>query len=148
LEVLVRWQRPTGIVAPLDFIPLAERNGAIVEIGEEVLRQACLQFGGWHDAGDVRSIAVNVSAVQVQDEHFATRILAILAAGDVRPAQVVVEVTESVFLAPGNRVIEQLSMLRTPRSWSAWAVIRSRATSSPVRTLCVTCRKRKSAPPR
>jgi diguanylate cyclase (GGDEF)-like protein/PAS domain S-box-containing protein len=112
LEVLVRWQRPTGIIAPLDFIPLAERNGAIVEIGEEVLRQACLQFGGWLDAGDVRSIAVNVSAVQVQDEHFATRILAILAAGGVRPVQVVVEVTESVFLAPGNRVIEQLSMLR------------------------------------
>ncbi len=112
IEVLVRWQRPGGLMAPMDFVPAAERNGSIVHVGQEVLRLACIQLSGWLDASDHRSIAVNVSAVQLREEHFATRVLAVLAVGKVRPAQVVIEVTESVFMAPGTRVIEQLSLLR------------------------------------
>jgi diguanylate cyclase (GGDEF)-like protein len=112
MEVLVRWQRPAGLVAPMDFIPAAERNGSIIGIGQEVLRQACTQLSEWLDASELRSMAVNVSAVQLRDEHFATRVLATLESTNVRPAQVVIEVTESVFMIPGNRVIEHLSRLR------------------------------------
>jgi diguanylate cyclase (GGDEF)-like protein len=112
VEVLVRWERPSGLLAPLSFIPAAERNGSIIEIGDEVLRQACTQLSGWINASDFRSIAVNVSAVQLGEEHFASRVLTILAAGEVPPCQVVVEVTESVFSAEGDHVVGQLSALR------------------------------------
>lgn len=112
MEVLVRWQRPTGLVAPVDFIPVAERNGSIIGVGEEVLRQASAQLSGWLEASERRSISVNVSAVQLREEHFASRVFDILAGAGVRPSQVIMEVTESVFLIPGNRVIEQLSLLR------------------------------------
>jgi len=111
-EVLVRWKRPTGLVPPLDFIPAAERSGAIVVIGEEVLRQACTGLCTWLDGSELRSVAVNVSAVQVREEHFAQRALAIAAECGVRPTQLVVEVTESVFLTPGDHVMEQLRILR------------------------------------
>jgi diguanylate cyclase (GGDEF)-like protein len=112
MEVLVRWQRPTGLVAPMDFIPAAESNGSIIDLGEEVMRQACLQLRDWLEGYELRTMAVNVSAVQLREEHFAARLLAILADSGIRPGQVVIEVTESVFLITGSRVIDQLSELR------------------------------------
>jgi diguanylate cyclase (GGDEF)-like protein/PAS domain S-box-containing protein len=112
VEVLARWQRPTGLVAPMDFIPAAERNGSIVGLGEEILRQACAQLRDWLSACETRTIAVNASAVQIREEHFATRALAILAGHSIRPAQVVIEVTESVFMVPGTHVVDQLTLLR------------------------------------
>ena len=64
VEALLRWDHPIfGIVAPLRFIPLAERNGLIIPIGAWVLREACRQLAAWGD--DALSVSVNVSARQL-----------------------------------------------------------------------------------
>ena len=113
VEALVRWQRPTGLVPPLDFIPAAESIGMINEIGQEVLAQACLALRTWLEECDLHSVAVNVSGVQLREKHFAERILAVVAGSGVRPEQLVLEVTESVFLYPGPEVADQLALLRS-----------------------------------
>lgn len=112
VEALARWQRPSGLVPPLKFIPLAESSGLIKEIGQEVLAQACRNLRSWLDESDRNSVAVNVSVVQLLEEDFAQRVLEVLAVTGVRPAQVVLEVTESVFLHPGTSVTDQLTLLQ------------------------------------
>lgn len=116
VEALARWQRPWGLVPPLSFIPVAETSGFITEIGQEVLRLACRQLRPWLQECDQNSVAVNVSVVQLLNEEFAHRVLEILESTGVNPRQIVLEVTESVFLhpgVPGARVADQLSLLRT-----------------------------------
>jgi EAL domain-containing protein (putative c-di-GMP-specific phosphodiesterase class I) len=68
-EALVRWQhRELGMVSPAEFIPIAERNGSIRVIGEWVLRESCRQMASWLRQGaSIRHVAVNVSAVQMED---------------------------------------------------------------------------------
>jgi diguanylate cyclase (GGDEF)-like protein len=66
VEALVRWQHPTrGLIPPDDFIPLAEKTGLIIPIGDWVLDEACRQMREWHDAGREQwTMAVNLSPVQ------------------------------------------------------------------------------------
>src|ERR1700685_4534734 len=71
MEALLRWQHPDlGLVAPMQFIPVAEETGLIVPIGKWVLQTACLQNVAWQKQGLPRlSIAVNLTACQFGDEH-------------------------------------------------------------------------------
>ena len=80
VEALVRWNHPTrGLVPPAQLIPIAEDSGLIVPIGNWVLREACAQGRAWQDAGlPVTTMAVNVSAMQLRDEHFLEGLFAIL----------------------------------------------------------------------
>jgi predicted signal transduction protein with EAL and GGDEF domain len=68
LEALLRWRHPSrGLLAPAAFLPIAERNGSIIEIGRWVFDDACRQYRAWDDAGIApRVLAVNVSDVQLQ----------------------------------------------------------------------------------
>src|SRR5690606_35627505 len=70
-EALLRWQHPVrGIVAPADFISLAEKTGLIVPIGEWVLDEACRQMRKWYDEGYQQwKIAVNLSSVQFSNDN-------------------------------------------------------------------------------
>jgi diguanylate cyclase (GGDEF)-like protein len=112
VEALVRWNRPTRLVPPLDFIPAAESIGMINEIGLDVLAQACRTLRAWLEESALRSVAVNVSGVQLREKTFARNILKVVADSGVRPEQLVLEVTESVFLVPGRQVTDQLALLR------------------------------------
>ncbi len=100
IEALLRWQRPGDeLRSPLEFIPIAEDTGEIVPIGLWVLEEACRQARAWDDSGLVfASIAVNVSAVQLRDAHFAERVLAICAKTGWPPTRLVLELTESALM--------------------------------------------------
>ena len=96
-EALVRWNHPErGIVAPGEFIPLAEETGLIVPIGEFVLDEACRRAAG----RDV-SMHVNLSAVELQHVDVLERVISTLRRHRVPPQQLVLEITESVLVDVG-----------------------------------------------
>lgn len=99
-EALVRWQNPDrGIISPAEFIPLAEETGLIIPIGEWVLLSACAQAASWISAGfSPFRISVNLSARQLSDPKIAERIVQILEATGLEPANLELEMTESALV--------------------------------------------------
>jgi diguanylate cyclase (GGDEF)-like protein len=112
VEALARWERDGETVPPQQFIPTAERSGLIVEIGTEVLLKGCTELKPWLAEDPSRSLAVNVSGVQLQHGDFAELVLAVTKSCGVDPRQLVLEVTESVFFDDDCHVIAQLIALR------------------------------------
>ncbi len=111
-EALVRWKWQGELMGPDNFITTAERSGMIREIGSEVLRRTCLELGPWLAGDPARSVAVNVSGVQLQRRDFAEQVLGTLENSGVDPRQLVLEVTESVFFDAHSHVIAQMETLR------------------------------------
>jgi len=113
-EALIRWTHPTrGRVPPADFIPIAEDCGLIVPIGRWVLHQACRQARAWKDAGlPATAMAVNVSAMEFQNEEFLQGLSQILRESDWDPGLLELEVTESVLMKHVEATIEVLQALR------------------------------------
>jgi EAL domain-containing protein (putative c-di-GMP-specific phosphodiesterase class I)/CheY-like chemotaxis protein len=99
-EALVRWQNPDrGIIAPAEFIPLAEETGLIIPIGEWVLLSACAQAASWLAAGfSPFRISVNLSARQLSDPALKARIVQILETTGLEPANLELEMTESALV--------------------------------------------------
>ena len=112
LEALARWDRDGERVPPSIFIPLAERTRLIGEIGAEVMASGMVQLARWLSGDPSRSLAVNVSGVQLQEPDFAETVLRLAEASGVAPYQLVLEVTESVFFDADCSLIQQLSRLR------------------------------------
>ena len=109
-EALIRWHHPTrGLVAPDDFIPLAEETGLIVPIGAWVIQEACRQAMKWPE--DVR-VAVNVSSVQFRKPGLTEVLMQALAASGLDPRRLEVEITESIFLESSEALIAILHSLR------------------------------------
>jgi PAS domain S-box-containing protein len=99
LEALARWHHPLrGEVSPGQFIPVAEDSGLIAELGEAVLRCACLAFAGWRRAGLAvpARLSVNLSRAQLTDRALATRIGALLEEAGLPCQALQLEVTESL----------------------------------------------------
>ena len=95
-EALIRWNHPVrGMVAPLDFIPLAEESGLIVPMGEWVLRNACAEAAKW--SKDVR-VTVNLSPVQFKNRHLVEMVVSAITAAGLAPNRLELEITESVLL--------------------------------------------------
>ncbi|MCB5272691.1 putative signaling protein [Arthrobacter sp. SO5] len=111
-EALARWEWEGQLMPPDDFIQIAERSGLIRDIGAEVLRRSCTELAPWLAEDPRRSLAVNVSGVQLQHRDFAERVLDIAGWSGVDPHQLVLEVTESVFFDAHSHVIAQLESLR------------------------------------
>ena len=115
-EALLRWQPGDDMVPPDVFIPIAEETGLILPIGEWVLRAACMQLRSWRDAGQVTDdfrLSVNVSARQVGTPGFAESVIGALEASGIDPRQLVVEVTESVFMTDCAAASQVLGRLRS-----------------------------------
>jgi diguanylate cyclase (GGDEF)-like protein len=98
MEALLRWQHPDlGIVAPMQFIPVAEETGLILPIGKWVLKTACAQNVAWQDQGlPPLSIAVNLTARQFCDEHLLQDVTTILTATGMNPHLLELEIAESL----------------------------------------------------
>ena len=96
-EALLRWQHPRrGIVPPNEFIPLAEKSGLIVQIGEWVLNEACRQMRIWHDEGHPTwKVAVNLSAMQFAYDHLIELVQETLTRHRLPAHSLILEVTES-----------------------------------------------------
>jgi diguanylate cyclase (GGDEF)-like protein len=113
-EALIRWTHPTrGPIPPVDFIPVAEDCGLILPIGAWVLREACEQARAWMDAGlPVRSMAVNVSAMEFRDKNFLEGLFAILTETGLDPRSLELELTESVLMKQAASTAAMLQTLR------------------------------------
>jgi len=96
-EALLRWQHPElGMLAPDVFIPIAERSGLILPIGDWVLDQACAQLRSWHDAGHPEwTMAVNLSALQFSSPTLVDNVRDVLARHAIAPARLTLEITET-----------------------------------------------------
>ncbi|WP_322048698.1 putative bifunctional diguanylate cyclase/phosphodiesterase [Paraburkholderia sp. J67] len=96
-EALLRWQHPVrGLISPDQFIPIAEKTGLIVPIGEWVLDEACRQMREWRDAGHTSwTIAVNLSPLQFSHANLIQTVRDTLARHDLEPRCLTLEITES-----------------------------------------------------
>ena len=109
VEALLRWESPElGMVTPLEFIPILEETGLIMEVGEWVLRQACNEFGALYP--DLR-LAVNLSSRQFAQAELAERITDVLVEAAYNPAQLDIEITESVLASDPDVAVEILQRL-------------------------------------
>jgi len=107
VEALARWTHPTaGVIPPSVFIPIAENSGLIVELGEWMLRRACLDGRNWPGL----MVAVNVSPLQFRRSDFVDVVERILKETDFDASRLELELTESTLL--GNLETAELSMLR------------------------------------
>ncbi|MGJ3231900.1 MAG: putative bifunctional diguanylate cyclase/phosphodiesterase [Oceanicaulis sp.] len=112
-EALVRWQHPTaGLLSPGAFIQAAEECGLIGEIGDWVMRRACREAKALLDRGIAVPMAVNVSAMQFEDETFAQTVLEALQDSGLPPEMLELELTESTAMRDPERVIKQIEPLR------------------------------------
>lgn len=111
-EALIRWEHPTrGLVPPDYFIPVAEANGTIVEIGQWVLEQACWQAARWAAEGTQLRIAVNLSAVQLRQPTIVHDILNTLKRHNIHAGHLELEVTETSFMTNLSDAVEKLHRL-------------------------------------
>ena len=114
-EVLLRWNHPTrGLVKPDEFISLAESSGLIIQLGAMVLTESCRALVRW--AGDPHlrevTLAVNVSAHQLQAPGFVDQVLSILAETGAPSQQLFLELTESVFAQNFDEACSKMNNLR------------------------------------
>jgi diguanylate cyclase (GGDEF)-like protein/PAS domain S-box-containing protein len=113
-EALLRWEHPElGLVSPEKFIPLAESNGQIIEIGEWVLRQACEQAVLWRDGGaGFCDIAVNISGKQIENKGFLEMVAQVIGETGIEPRHLELEITESRIMRRAEQTMELLKHLR------------------------------------
>jgi diguanylate cyclase (GGDEF)-like protein len=117
LEALLRWRHPErGIVAPLEFIPLAEETGLIVPIGNWVLAEACRQVREWqarYPREEPISLSVNLSVKQFAQPDFVAHVSGIVSESGLAPCHLKLEITESIAIDDPDRTRGMLEELRT-----------------------------------
>jgi diguanylate cyclase (GGDEF)-like protein len=111
VEALIRWQHPLrGLVPPLDFLPAIEGHGVSLELGEWVIDTALSQINQWRSIGLMLPISVNISAYQLQQGNFSTRLAALLAAHpEVNPHYLELEILETSVLSDIRQVFDTMS---------------------------------------
>jgi len=113
VEALIRWQHPTrGLLSPVEFIPLAEESGRITEIGRWVVLAACRQLARWKGTPcEHLRIAVNLSGRELEDATLVDHVRDTLAAENIAPHMLELELTEEIFIQNIAQNRSQLSQL-------------------------------------
>ncbi len=113
-EALLRWKHPSwGRVAPLEFIPIAEKTGLIVPIGDWVIEEVCRQAMAWNAASmPPVKIFVNVSGVQLGHPNFSSKIAEALQRSGLAPDRLELEITESWIISDLRGAAGKLQKLR------------------------------------
>jgi EAL domain-containing protein (putative c-di-GMP-specific phosphodiesterase class I)/FixJ family two-component response regulator/GGDEF domain-containing protein len=114
VEALVRWQHPVrGLILPDEFIPVAEANGFIVELGKWVLQTACRQLRAWHLKGFVGlRVAVNLSPRQLRQHNLLEQIGKCLEEAGLAPGHLEIEMTESLLIEDSTQTLQVLRDLK------------------------------------
>ncbi|MCC8939405.1 EAL domain-containing protein [Bradyrhizobium sp. Arg68] len=109
-EALLRWRHPVrGMISPAEFVPVAEETGLIEDIGQWVLRTACIEAAAW--PAHVR-VAVNVSPVQFKSETLSLKVASALAESGLDARRLELEITEAVLIADDDAALVTLGQLR------------------------------------
>jgi EAL domain-containing protein (putative c-di-GMP-specific phosphodiesterase class I) len=113
-EALMRWNSKTlGMVSPADFIPMAEENGLILEMGEWVLREACLQVKKWQKQGLKNlNVAVNISGRQFRQTNLPELVSKILKNVELPAKYLELELTESLLIEDIEHVVDTMYSLK------------------------------------
>ncbi len=113
MEALVRWKHPIrGNVPPLEFIPLAEECGLIVPLGDFVLEDSMRKLQGWLKINPNIYVAINVSTIQFMTHNFIERIKELMDKYTIPSRNLVIEVTESVFISEASHIVNILKVLQ------------------------------------
>lgn len=114
VEALIRWRDNKGdMISPAVFIPIAEKNGTIVPIGNWVIEKSVQIYAGWRDKYHYPLIlSLNVSAVQCKKRGFIDNLMQILDTYDVSPSEIEIEVTETILIEDFDYISERLSELK------------------------------------
>lgn len=110
MEALVRWQHAgLGLISPGDFMPIAERNGKIVGIGQWIMQTACAQLAAWQRAPHSRhwQLSVNISAREIYEPTFFEVLQDTITASGVDPAGLKLELTETLPLSSPDQVLQR-----------------------------------------
>ncbi|WP_373974992.1 bifunctional diguanylate cyclase/phosphodiesterase [Chitinibacter sp. SCUT-21] len=111
-EALLRWQHPEwGAISPAEFIPVAEKSGQIIEIGRWVMHRACQQAAQWQQAGFLIPVAVNVSAIQLEQDQINELITSSLQTTRLAAHLLQIEITESSYISDLLPILPKLRQL-------------------------------------
>ncbi|AJO81017.1 bifunctional diguanylate cyclase/phosphodiesterase [Pseudomonas sp. MRSN 12121] len=113
-EALIRWHHPTfGEVPPEHFIPLAEENGMILQIGDWVLEQACQQLRAWNERyASFGPLSVNLAGAQLRQPNLLGRIEQLLKDNRLKPGFLQLEITENFIMSQAEEALEVLHQLK------------------------------------
>ena len=114
VEALIRWQLANGeYVSPGEFIPMAEKNGCIVNIGTWVIKHALADYTVWkNEYGYDGIISINISAIQLREKNFKDTLLHYVEINNLTPEHIEIEITESVLIEDFESTISILEELR------------------------------------
>lgn len=114
VESLIRWKDGDDrMISPAIFIPIAEKNGAIIPIGNWVMEESICHYSEWKRKYGVPLImSINISAIQYKQKDFVNNLLEILKKYNVEPSEIELEITESILIEDFAEVKEKLLLLR------------------------------------
>ena len=112
-EALLRWNREDGSpVSPADFIPVAEQSGLILPLGDWVIETACRQIAAWQRQGHDIKLSINISPRQMFERDLVAQMRAAVAAWEVPPGSLILEITEGVLIEDMHYAVETMRRLR------------------------------------
>ena len=114
-EALLRWHRqPHGFISPAEFIPVAERSGIVVEIGDMVIDRACAELRRWHDRGfENQRMAINLSLIQLRRGDVKRSVENAIDRYDLKPGNIELEISERGAIGNDQRIIRQLHEIKS-----------------------------------
>jgi len=114
VEALIRWQEPESntLISPMEFIPMLEETGLIIQVGEWVFNRVCSDIQRWQERGHEIKVAVNISPVQFKDKGLADMIRQVIQENRVDPHLIECELTESALLDNNQANIAKLNQMK------------------------------------